>query len=77
MVAQPYLQTKKFNMHRQEEGEPVDSFITLLALPPPSRILQLLYTMKRSDIGLLWAYQIQLYQRDYKLNLDKAVTMAR
>ena len=26
----PYLQTKKFNMHNQEEGEPVDSFIISL-----------------------------------------------
>ena len=36
---------KKLNMHRQEEGEPVDSFITLPVLPA-SRTLQLLYTMK-------------------------------
>ena len=27
-MKKPYLQTKKFNMHRQEEGEPVDLFIT-------------------------------------------------
>ena len=38
-------QTKKFNMRRQEEGEPADSFITPLALLA-SRTLQLLYTMK-------------------------------
>ena len=36
----PYLRTKKFNIHKQEEGEPIDSFITLLALPA-SRALQL------------------------------------
>ena len=53
-------------MRRQEEGEPVDSFITSPALPA-SRILQLSYTMRGSDIGLLWAYEIQIYQRDYKL----------
>ena len=60
-----YLRTKKFNMRRQEEGEPVDSFIT--SPSPASRTLQLSYMMEGSDIGLLWAYEIQIYQRDYKL----------
>ena len=66
----PYLQTKKFNMHRQEEGEPVDSFTTSPA-SKASRTLSLQlyisYTLKRSDIGLLWTYEIQIYQRDCKL----------
>ena len=64
----PYLRTKKFNMRRQEEGEPVDSFTTSPA-SPASRTLQLYisYTLKRSDIGLLWTYEIQIYQRDCKL----------
>ena len=38
-VKKPYLRTKKFYMHRQEEGEPVDLFITSLALLA-SRTLQ-------------------------------------
>ena len=57
---------KNFNMRRQEEGEAVVSFITLPALLA-SRTLQLSYTMKWSDIGLLWVYKIQIYERDYKL----------
>ena len=32
-MKKPYLQTKKFNMRRQEEGEPVDLFIPLLSYP--------------------------------------------
>ena len=36
----PYLRTKKFNMRRQEEGEPVDSF-TASPASPASRILKL------------------------------------
>ena len=36
---------KNFNMRRQEEGEPGDSFITLPALLA-SRTMQLSYTMK-------------------------------
>ena len=69
-------------------------FITLPALNSPvSRTLQLLYVMKGSDIGLLLAYEIQIYQRDYKLlslllheseaetdrelTIDKAITIAR
>ena len=64
----PYLRMKKFNMCRQEEGEPVDSFTTSPG-SPASRTLQLYtsYTLKRSDIGLLWTYEIQIYQRDCKL----------
>ena len=30
LAKKPYLRMKKFNMYRQEEGEPVDSFITSL-----------------------------------------------
>ena len=68
-------------MRRQKEGEPVDSFTTSPA-SPASRTLQLYisYMLKRSDIGLLWAYEIQIYHRlqTYpELNLDKAITMAR
>ena len=58
-----YLQTKKFNMHRQEEEEPVDSFITpLYRLAEHCNYHDLHY-----EIRLLWAYNIQIYQRDYKL----------
>ena len=39
------LRTKKFNMRRQEEGEPVHSFVTSPALLA-SRTLQLSHTMK-------------------------------
>ena len=70
-------------MRRQEEGEPVDSFTTSPA-SPASRTLQLYisYTLKRSDIGLLWTYirdsnLSERLQTDPELTIDKAIKMAR
>ena len=51
-------------MHRQK-GERVDSFITSLRLTEHCNYRNLHYEM--IEIGLLWAYEIQIYRRHYKL----------
>ena len=67
-------------MHRQEEGEPVDSLITSLTLPA-SKTLQLSYDDEmiryRIIVGLQDSNPSERLQTYPELNLDKAITMAR
>ena len=61
-------------MRRQKEGEPADSFITLLA----SRTLQPSYKIRYQIIvGLQDSNLSERLQTYPELNLDKAITMAR
>ena len=69
-------------MRRQEEGEPVDSFTTVVHniasfAARASRTLQLCisYTLKRSD--LRDSNLSERLQTDPELTIDKAITMAR
>ena len=66
-------------MRRREEGEPVDSLITSLALPA-SRTLQLSYDNEmiryRIIVGLQDSNLSERLQTYPELKLDKAITMA-
>ena len=70
----------RFNSHKQEKGEPVDSFITdLHALPEHCDYKDLHDEMIRDRIvvGLRDAALSEKLQLDSKLTLEKAVTTAR
>ena len=71
---------KKFNMHRQEEVEPVDSFITLLyQLAEHCNYRDLHDKMIQDQIVMgLWDSNLsERLQTDQELILDKAIIMAR
>ena len=76
----PIYERAKFNMRRQEEGEPVDSFITsLYRLAEHCNYRDLHDEMIRDRIvvGLRDAGLSEKLQTDPELILDKAITMAR
>ena len=71
---------KKFNMHRQKEGEPVDSLITSL-----SYCLAEYWNYRDLHNEMIWDWIImglwdsnvsERLQTDPELTLNKAVTMA-
>ena len=67
-------------MRRQEEGEPVDSFITLLYRLAEHRNYRDLYDEMIQDrivVGLRDSDPSERLQTDPELTLDKAITMAR
>ena len=72
---------KKLNMRRQEEGEPVDSFITLLSyqLAEHCNYCELHDKMIWDQIvvGLRDSNLLERLQTDPELTLDKAITMVR
>ena len=71
---------KKFNMHRQEKGGSVDSFITLLyRLAEHCRYCNLHNKMIQDWIamGLRDSNLSERLQTDPELTLDKAITMTR
>ena len=67
-------------MRRQEEGELIDSFITSLSYWVAEHCNYRDLHDVMIEIGLLWAYEIKIYQRDLQtdpeLTLNKAITMA-
>ena len=75
-----YLRTKKFNMRRQQEGEPVDSFITLLYRLAEHCNYHDLHDAMIQDrivVGLRDSNLSEWLQIDPELSLDKAITMTR
>ena len=81
LLCKETLSTKKFNMHRQEEGEPVDLlFITSLdRLTEHCNYHNLHDEMIRDRIvvGLQDSNLSERLQTDPELTLDKGITMAR
>ena len=76
----PIYKRAKFNMHQQEEGEPVDLFRTsLYRLAEHCNYRDLHDEMIRdwSVVGLRDAGLSEKLQIDPELTLDKAITMAR
>ena len=75
----PYLRMKKFNICRQEEGEPVDLFITsLYRLAEHCNYHDLHDEMIQDQIvvGLRDSNLSERLQTDSELTLDKAITIA-
>ena len=75
-----YLRMKKFNMCRQEEGEPVDLFTTSLYWPAEHfnyRDLHDEMIHDRNVMGLQDSNLSERLQTDPELTLDTAIMMAR
>ena len=71
---------KKFNMHGREEGEPVDSFITLLYRLAEHCNYHDLHSEMIQDrivVGLQDPNLLEKLQTDPELTLDKEIMMAQ
>ena len=75
----PIFEWAKFNLHKQEEGEPIDSFITALYCLTKHCGYGALHKEMIRDrlvVGLFDASLSEKLQMDAELTLEKAVTAA-